>query len=107
VRGGHGKYVKFNMMNLNKQSRLFEMGMLPVFRILPGHEKWARIYTKPTWQTVEQNFQMSFIHRIPDKRETVTYFAFCFPFSYEESQNMLSKYDQQFEHCKYLTPDRW
>jgi len=50
VKGGHGRYVKFNLMNLNKQGRLFEMGMLPVFKTVPGHEKWARIYTKPTWQ---------------------------------------------------------
>lgn len=50
VKGGHGRYIKFNLMNLNKQGRLFEMGMLPVFKTVPGHEKWARIYTKPTWQ---------------------------------------------------------
>lgn len=37
-------------MNLNKQGRLFEMGMLPVFKTIPGHEKWSRIYTRPTWQ---------------------------------------------------------
>lgn len=50
VRGGHGKWVKFNIMNLNRQGRLFEMGMLPVFKTVPGHEKWSRIYTRPTWQ---------------------------------------------------------
>jgi hypothetical protein len=50
IRGGHGKWIKFNLMNLNKQGRLFEMGMLPVFKTIPGHEKWARIYSKPTWQ---------------------------------------------------------
>lgn len=37
-------------MNLNRQGRLFEMGMLPVFKTVPGHEKWSRIYSKPTWQ---------------------------------------------------------
>jgi hypothetical protein len=39
-------------MNLNKQGRLFEMGMLPVFKTVPGHEKWSRIYTRPTWQVI-------------------------------------------------------
>jgi hypothetical protein len=52
IRGAHGKYVKFNLMNLNKQARLFEMGMLPVFKSVPGHEKWSRIYTKPNWQVM-------------------------------------------------------
>ena len=107
MKGGHGKYIKFNMMNLNKQSRLFEMGMLPVFRVLPSHEKWSRIYTRPTWQNLEnQNFLMSFIHRLPDKKESITYFAFCFPFSYEESQNMLEKYDQQFNYCKEINSEK-
>ena len=50
VRGGYGKWVKFNIMNLNRQGRLFEMGMLPVFKTVPGHEKWSRIYSRPTWQ---------------------------------------------------------
>ena len=35
---------------MNKQNKLFEMGMLPVFKTIPGHEKWARIYLKPIWQ---------------------------------------------------------
>lgn len=50
VRGGQGKFIKFNIMNMNKQNKLFEMGMLPVFKTIPGHEKWARIYLKPIWQ---------------------------------------------------------
>jgi hypothetical protein len=83
------------------------MGMLPVFRTIPGHENWSRIYTRPTWQTNDQNFQMSFIHRIPDKRYTITYFAFCFPYSYEECQTMLQNYDRQFSYCKNLSPDKW
>lgn len=50
VRGGHGKLLKFNIMNLNRQGKLFEMGMLPVFKTVPGNEKWSRIYNRPTWQ---------------------------------------------------------
>ena len=49
---------------------------------------------------------MSFVHRIPDKRDTVTYFAFCFPFSYEECQTMLDKYDEQFKYCYDLDKDK-
>lgn len=81
------------------------MGMLPVFKTSPGHEKWSRIYTKPSWQNNENNFTMSFIHRLPEKKDTVTYFAFCFPHSYEDCQEMLEKYDKKFQNCKYLTAD--
>lgn len=93
------------MMNLNKQGRLFDMGMLPVFKTVPGHEKWTRIYGKPMCQNLETNFIMSFIHRMPEKRDSVTYFAFCFPFSYKDCQDMLEKYDEKFEHCQ-SQPDK-
>jgi cytosolic carboxypeptidase protein 5 len=104
VKGGHGKWLKFNLMNLNKQGKLFEMGMLPVFKTVPSlNSKWSRIYSKPNWQTVNNlNFQLSFTHRIPEKRETTTYFAFCYPHSYEECQEMLEKLDKQFENCKTI-----
>ena len=95
MRGGHGKWLKFNVMNLNKQGRLFDMGMLPVFKTVPGHEKWSRLYGKPVCASLDTNFVMSFIHRMPDKRDTVTYFAFCFPFSYTDCQQMLDKYDER------------
>lgn len=93
VRGGYGKCIRFNMMNLNRQARLFEMGMLPVFRTVPGHEKWARIYIRPCWEVVNEDFKMSFIHRMSDLKSSVTYFAFCFPHSYEDMQNLLNNYD--------------
>lgn len=107
VRGGHGKFIKFNLMNLNRQGRLFEMGMLPVFKTVPGHEKWSRIYIKPTWQTLDNQFFMSFIHRFSDRKDSITYFAFCFPHSYEECQAMLEEYDKQFEYCKNLNAENW
>ncbi|CAF0969548.1 unnamed protein product [Brachionus calyciflorus] len=105
VRGGHGKLIKFNLMNLNRQQRLFEMGMLPVFKTVPGHEKWSRIYLKPTWQTLDNQFYMSFIHRFSERKDSVTYFAFCYPHSYDECQTMLDEYDKKFEYCKYLNAD--
>lgn len=93
VRGGHGKCIRFNMMNMNRQARLFEMGMLPVFRTVPGHEKWARIYTRPCWEPINDDFKLSFIHRMTDAKISVTYFAFCFPHSYEDMQTLLNTYD--------------
>lgn len=93
VKGGFGKCMRFNIMNLNRQARLFEMGMLPVFRTVPGHEKWARIYIRPCWETVNEDFKMSFIHRMSDLKSSITYFAFCFPHSYEDMQLLLNNYD--------------
>lgn len=96
VKGGYGKCIRFNIMNLNRQARLFEMGMLPVFRTVPGHEKWSRIYTRPCWEVVNEDFKVSFVHRMMDTKNSITYFAFCFPHSYEDMQNLLNTYDHLY-----------
>lgn len=106
VKGGYGKCVRFNIMNLNRQARLFEMGMLPVYRTVPGHEKWSRILIRPCWETINEDFKLSFIHRMMDTKNSITYFAFCFPHSYEDMQSLLTTYDSLYnsnlaEH--YLT----
>lgn len=96
VKGGYGKCLRFNIMNLNRQARLFEMGMLPVFRTVPGHEKWVRLHIRPCWETVNEDFKLSFIHRITDTKNSVTYFAFCFPHSYDDMQTLLKTYDSLY-----------
>jgi cytosolic carboxypeptidase protein 5 len=93
VRGGYGKHIRLNIMNLNRQARLFEMGMLPVFRTVPGHEKWTRLQSRMCWETVNEDFKLSFVHYLPDIKNSVTFFAFCFPHSYEDMQTLLDKYD--------------
>lgn len=41
--------VRFNIVNLNKQVKMFSQGMCPVFKIVPGHLHWERIREKPTY----------------------------------------------------------
>jgi hypothetical protein len=55
----------------------------------------------------EIDFQMSFSFLIPDKKGTITYFAFCYPFSYEDCQAQLTKLDQEFEYCQNLNAKNW
>lgn len=45
------KTVKFNIMNMNKQSKLYSQGMSPVYRVVPSKNvKWLRVREKPTYQ---------------------------------------------------------
>lgn len=39
--------VKLNMVDLNRQGKMYSQGMAPVYRILPGKIKWDRIQDKP------------------------------------------------------------
>ncbi|XP_022256729.1 uncharacterized protein LOC111089134, partial [Limulus polyphemus] len=50
VQGGPpGITVCINVMNLNRQSKLFSQGMAPVYRVVPGKATWQRIPNKPSY----------------------------------------------------------
>uniref|UniRef100_A0A8C3BLF8 Cytosolic carboxypeptidase-like protein 5 n=1 Tax=Cairina moschata TaxID=8855 RepID=A0A8C3BLF8_CAIMO len=105
VRGGApGKLIKLHILNMNKQSRLYSQGMAPFVRTLPGRPRWERIRQRPSFEMVETQFVLSFVHRFLEHRGTTTYFAFCYPFSYTECQEMLAQLDSRFEECQHMSP---
>ncbi|XP_075811846.1 cytosolic carboxypeptidase-like protein 5 isoform X1 [Microtus pennsylvanicus] len=97
VRGGTpGKLIKINIMNMNKQSKLYSQGMAPFVRTLPSRPRWERIRDRPTFEMTETQFVLSFVHRFVEGRGATTFFAFCYPFSYSDCQDLLSQLDQRF-----------
>ncbi|NXS94699.1 CBPC5 protein, partial [Jacana jacana] len=55
-------------------------------------------------QMVETQFVLSFVHRFLEHRGATTYFAFCYPFSYTECQEMLAQLDSRFQECRHMSP---
>ncbi|KAG7262253.1 hypothetical protein CRUP_016013 [Coryphaenoides rupestris] len=97
VRGAvSGKLLKITVMNMNKQSKLYSQGMAPLVRTTPGKARWERM--------VENQFTLSFTHRLSEVRGATTFFSFCFPFSYGESQDMLQQLDQSYPNANLLHP---
>lgn len=47
-----GILVKINVVNLNKQVKMFSQGMSPVYKTVPGHPNWERIRDKPTFTVI-------------------------------------------------------
>ncbi|XP_046826372.1 cytosolic carboxypeptidase-like protein 5 isoform X3 [Vespa crabro] len=90
-----GIYVRFNIVNLNKQVRMFSQGMCPVYKIIPGQLHWERIHDRPTYKVdqTSSDFTLSFTYYTPENQKAVTYFAFTYPFSYTDLQNYLKKID--------------
>ncbi|XP_078506184.1 cytosolic carboxypeptidase-like protein 5 isoform X3 [Lissotriton helveticus] len=104
VRGGTpGKVIKIHIMNMNKQSKLYAQGMVPFVRTLPMKPRWERIRERPAFEMVENQFVLSFVHRFLEYRGATTYFAFCFPFSYADCQEMLNGLDERFSDCKHIS----
>lgn len=57
-------------------------------------------------QMVETQFVLSFVHRFLEHHGATTYFAFCYPFSYSECQEMLAQLDGRFQECRHMSPSR-
>lgn len=62
----------------------------------------------------ETQFVLSFVHRFVEGRGATTFFAFCYPFSYSDCQDLLSQLDQRFlenhpihSRCQPIIPLPW
>ncbi|XP_015250469.1 PREDICTED: cytosolic carboxypeptidase-like protein 5 isoform X1 [Cyprinodon variegatus] len=105
VRGAMpGKLLKINVMNMNNQRKLYSQGMAPLVRTLPGKNRWERIRDRPTTEIVNNQFILSFTHRLLDVRGATTFFSFSYPFSYTECQEMLQQLDQSYPNAAQLSP---
>ena len=46
------KTLRINVRNLNRQTRLYQQGMAPFVRTVPGRVKWERIKERPLFEVV-------------------------------------------------------
>lgn len=104
IRGWNSnRVIKINVMNMNRQGKLYSQGLTPFVRILPGKPKWERIRDRPSCETVDGQFILSFTYRFPELKGGTVYFAFCFPWSYSESQEQQQQLDKKFTVCQTYT----
>ena len=100
---------------MNKQSKLYQQRMVPIFRVVPGKGNWERLRDITNWQVImvqikhtvhvcifffvkigDEGLILSFEYTIPTSHSHKVYFAFCYPFSYLDSQKKLSDLDQKY-----------
>ncbi|KAE8742273.1 hypothetical protein FOCC_FOCC012202 [Frankliniella occidentalis] len=106
IRGGTPfALVKLNLVNLNRQVKMYSQGMAPVYRILPGRGLWDRIREKPTYTIEDSVFTLSFRYRTLENIKATTYFAFTFPYSYQDLLSSLRGFDKRFKNC--LQPEKY
>ncbi|XP_038223018.1 cytosolic carboxypeptidase-like protein 5 isoform X2 [Zerene cesonia] len=85
--------VRLNIINLNKQGKMYNQGMAPVTRTLPGKPQWERIRDRPVHSTDDNTFTLSFKYRTSENPKATTFFAFTYPFSFAELQIALNSID--------------
>jgi cytosolic carboxypeptidase protein 5 len=94
-----GEQLTFTFKNLNNQTKLYSQGLKPVFRVLPStQKKWRRIFQKVNYFfNCDDQFTLRFNHMFSNQPNETTYFAFSYPFSYQESQNSMDEIQNNFE----------
>lgn len=98
IKGGSvGNRVRLNVMNLNKQSKLFSQGMQPVVQYISSTrpQRWERIKEKCNYRSEENSTVITWVHTVSEAW-AVTYYAFTYPFTYTELQTMLENLDHKF-----------
>lgn len=53
-------YVKLNLVDLNRQAKMYSQGMAPVFKVVPGRPQWERIRDKPVYKVSFINLNILF-----------------------------------------------
>lgn len=76
---------------MNNQGRLFKLGLKPVYRVGGVGEggQWRRIPNNVSYDYTEDGggpFFITFTHTFQEGEAQTTYFAFSYPFSFEEIQ---------------------
>ena len=83
------------------QSKLYKMGLRPVFRIAPHSMKWRRCAGPCHWEQDEakQNLLVTWTHnfgQVNPQTDTI-YFAWTYPYSFEESLRKTKKWIAKFK----------
>lgn len=97
--------VKLNLVDLNRQGKMYSQGMAPVYRIVPGKLQWERVRDKPSYSMNDNIFTLSFKYKTPENVQSIVYFAFTYPYSYAELTNVLNTNDERFENKAVLSRD--
>eukprot|EP01017_Pseudomicrothorax_dubius_P040566 TRINITY_DN6363_c0_g1_i3.p1 TRINITY_DN6363_c0_g1~~TRINITY_DN6363_c0_g1_i3.p1 ORF type:complete len:621 (+),score=109.23 TRINITY_DN6363_c0_g1_i3:58-1920(+) len=84
--------ITLTIKNMNCQLKLYNEGMVPVYKCLPSSPTWKRLPTSLTYKH-QSDSGLEFAFSFKFEREDTVYFAFSFPWSYIENQ----KY---FEACE-------
>ncbi|CAG0902311.1 unnamed protein product [Darwinula stevensoni] len=102
--GPPGCLLQLNLMNLNRQKKLFSQGMSPVFMVLPVQRQWERIPGKTSFENTESAFTVRFQFRMPSMEGAESYIAFTYPHNYAKLEDILLRLDQRYPQPRSLTP---
>jgi len=95
-----GDTATFSIMNLNRQSKLYNHDMRPVYRAHPSMNRWDRIMFPVSFQNTdddeqERGFKLTFKHKFDSSEDEEVFFAFCEPYSVADQAACLERIEAE------------
>lgn len=86
---------------MNRQARLYSLGLRPVYRVIPRGKCWLRVQGPTSWNKGNAGLEVNFQHTFNSSSEERVYFAFTYPFSYHDIQEKTSKIEEKVRDESY------
>ena len=86
---------------MNRQAKLYNMGLRPVFRVTPKTKIWQKIQENTSWNKGKYGMEVNFQYTFTETPEDKVYFAFTYPFSYQDIQEKLQNIEERLKDVKY------
>lgn len=81
-----GETLTFTIRNMGNQTKLYKVGLKPVFRVMPHHSKsWKRINSNLSYEMMNEGFTITWTTKFDWDSSEKCYFAWTFPSSFKES----------------------
>ena len=102
VKGANlGQKVIFVIKNMNRQAKLYNLGLRPVYRVIPNGKNWMRVPGPTSWGKGQYGLEIKFEHTFNSKDDQRVYFAFTYPFSYHDIQEKLNRIEKKLSDPEY------
>lgn len=80
-----GETYTFIIRAMTGQAKLYAAGLKPVFRETPNDDQnWYAISGQISWKTAVDGFLINFEHEFSCEAHQSVYFAFTYPFGYND-----------------------
>lgn len=97
-----GSIIKFNIVNLGNMRHLYSNNYRPVHKVTPYAPIWSRLPSECVFVCTGPNlFSLSWYHEVLHHDSTI-YFAFTFPYSYEESLATVLDWESSVDASTYF-----
>ncbi|KAM7538344.1 hypothetical protein Aperf_G00000063509 [Anoplocephala perfoliata] len=94
-----GTIIRISIMNISRQSKMYGQGYAPVFSVsksVADEPFWMRVSEEPIMGCIDGQNAITFAHLFTNQPNTVTHFAFSYPWSYIDSQLQLFRLEKRY-----------